>query len=246
MGQGEKQKLDAVAIYAASSAQYDALKNAAVRETNDKRTAKSYPAAKQQVAEDNTVHVSGNDAHLAWLGNALRAKIVSQMMNVRGSNGQAQIKGDPIPDNYLGNALLPCGANSRKGGSFDAMDFRKAIKLHEFGNEGVTCWSHGCFAYSEYLLPTSWAKVQHKPKFGTKSGCYMQIPHVGEWIVYVMNINVHCMANDGEHIFMQTALTPQQAESLRKACEEQGFAYTILSAEQVTKYWNDDPTKVHS
>lgn len=78
------------------------------------------------------------------------------------------------------------------------------------------------------------------------SGCYLQFPHVGEWFVYAMNVNVHCQANDEEHMFIQTSLSAEQAASLKKACAENGFACTVLSAEDVMTYWNEDPTKIHS
>jgi len=239
----KKQKFDSVAIYTATREQYNALKDAALQTTNGKKLARAYSAETQQLTEDGTVHISGNDAHLAWLGNTLKAKLVMQMMNARGANPKT--KGDPIPENYLGNALLGCGANSRKGDGFDAMDFRKAVKLYKSGNEGVTCCTHGCIGYPEFLLPTSWAKIQHKPKFGTRTGCYLQFPHVGEWFVYAMNVNVHCQANDEEHMFIQTSLSAKQADSLRKACDANGFVCTVLSAQDVMKYWSDDPTKIH-
>jgi hypothetical protein len=245
MGLMKKQeKIDLAAIYAATGEQYNAMKGSALQVSNSKKLTRAYSAQTQRFAEGDAVHISGNDAHLAFLGNALKSKVVTQMMSARGPN--PKINGDPIPEDYLGNALVAVGANSRSGGNFDAMHFRKGVKLIESGNEGVSVCTHGCLSYHHFTFATSWAKIQHKPKFGTRAGCHLQLPHVGEWMVYGMNINLHVQTNNDSHLFIQNSLTQEQADSLKRACDDKGFTCTILSAAEVTNYWKSDPTRIHT
>lgn len=177
---------------------------------------------------DTNVHISTNDAVVAWLAQTLGAKLVMVQKNMRGSDG--------IPKEVLGNVVdgVTFGAT---GGAWSSMGVRKQV-LKPSGPRNVNCCTVGCFEKSKWIVTTTWGKIQHTPMFGTR-GPRLSVPSVDQWIKYMMTTTVLVDANDDTTLLIQSGLSPHQLGRLKKALEDLGtdVICSSITAASLSAHW---------